>query len=71
MKAAMITDIEIHHAAQELVERYGSNALSVAEERVASFSQEGDQSGMNVALRVLSALETLLVARLPEAKPES
>ena len=61
----MIADIDIHHAAQELVERYGGNALSVAEERVGSLSQEGDQSGMNVALRVLSALETLLVARLP------
>jgi hypothetical protein len=63
MKAAMIADIEIHHAAQELVERYGANALSVAEERVAALSKENDQSGMNVALRVLSALETLLEKR--------
>ena len=67
----MIADIDIHRAAQELVERYGDNATSVAQERITTLSAGNDQSGMNVALRVLPALETLLVARLPEAKPES
>ncbi len=56
----MIADIDIHRAAQELVERYGDNATSVAQERITTASQENDQSGLNLALRVLSALESLL-----------
>ncbi len=56
----MIADIDIHRAAQELVERYGDGATSVAQERITTASQENDQSGLNLALRVLSALESLL-----------
>ena len=56
----MIPDSDIHHAANELVERYGDNAMSVARDRIAEFSAKPDQSGLNVALRVLSALEILL-----------
>ena len=59
----MIADIDIHRAAQELVERYGDNATFVAEERVATLSAGNDQSGMTVALRVLSTLESLLESK--------
>ncbi len=43
----MIADADIQRAAKELVERYGDNAIQ-------------DQSEINVALRVLSAVEVLL-----------
>ena len=56
----MIADADIQRAAMELVERYGDNAMSVAQERVAEFTAKQDQSGVNVALRVLSALELRL-----------
>ncbi len=56
----MISDADIHRAANELVERYGTNAMSVARERVAGFSGKQDQPGLNVALRILSALELRL-----------
>ena len=56
----MISDADIHRAASELVERYGTNAMSVARDRVAEFSANQDQPGVNVALRVLSALEIRL-----------
>ncbi len=61
----MIADTDIHHAAQELVERYGVNATSVAQERITALSVGTDQSMMNVALRVLSALESLLEGKRP------
>ena len=61
----MIADIDIHHAAQELVERYGDSAMSVAQERITALSAGNAQSGMNVALRVLSALESLLEGKRP------
>ena len=45
---------------QELVDRYGDSATSVAQERITALAAGNDQPGMNVALRVLSALESLL-----------
>lgn len=56
----MIADIDIQHAAKELIERYGDSAKSVAEDRITALSQANDQSAMDIALRVLSALESLL-----------
>jgi len=56
----MVSDTDIYSAANELIERSGANAMSIAEERVGEFSAKHDQLGMNVALRVLSALELLL-----------
>ena len=56
----MIADMDIDRAAKELLERYGDNAAGVAQERVAALSSAKDQSQMNIALRVLSALEILL-----------
>ena len=56
----MIADIDIQHAAKELIERYGDSARSVAEDRITALSQANDQSAMDIALRVLSALESLL-----------
>ncbi len=59
----VVADADIQRAAKELVERYGDSALAVAQERVEAFSTSQDQSGLNVALRVLSAVETLLVSK--------
>lgn len=56
----MIADTDINSAAKELFERYGDNAIGVAQDRVAALSTAKDQSTANVALRVLSALEILL-----------
>ena len=56
----VVADADIQRAAKELVERYGDSALTVAQERVEGFSSWQDQSGLNVALRVLSAVEALL-----------
>ncbi len=56
----VVADADIQRAARELVERYGDRALAVAQERVEALSNLQDQSGFNVALRVLSAVEALL-----------
>ncbi len=61
----MIADTDIKRAAEELVERYGDNALSVAQERAKVHSTSQDQSALNIALRVLSAVETLLASEGP------
>ena len=53
----MISDADVIRAAYELIERYGPNAMSVAQDRIDEFSIIQDQSGVNVAVRVLSALE--------------
>ncbi len=58
--AWMITVTEVYRAGEELVERYGDNALTVAQEHAKAHSTSQDQSGLNVALRVLSAVEALL-----------
>ncbi len=59
----MFSDDDIQRAAKELVERYGDNALAVAQEHVEALSTTQDQSGLNIALRVLSAVETLLASK--------
>ena len=56
----MIADADIQRAAKELVERYGGNAMAAAQERAEAVSTSQDQSVVNVALRVLSAVEVLL-----------
>lgn len=56
----MIADIDIQRAANELIERYGASAMAVAQERVAALSAAADQAELNIALRVLSALEIRL-----------
>jgi hypothetical protein len=61
----MIADIEIHRAAEELVERHGDNALAVAHEHVAALAAANDQAGMNGALRVVSALEVMAASKQP------
>ena len=61
----MIADTDIQRAAEELVERYGDNALTVAQERAKAHSTSQDQSGLNIVLRVLSAVETLLASEGP------
>ncbi len=59
----VVKDADIQRAAKELVERYGDNALAIAQERVDALSTSQDQSGLNIALRVLSAVETLLASK--------
>ncbi len=59
----VVADADIQRAAKELVERYGDSALAVAQNHVEAFSTSQDQSGHNVALRVLSAVETLLASK--------
>ncbi len=59
----VVADADIQHAAKELVERYGDSALAVAQERVEAFSTSQDQSELNIALRVLSAVEALLTSK--------
>ncbi len=56
----MIADADIQRAAKELVERYGDSAMAAAQERVEAVSTSQDRSEVNVALRVLSAVEVLL-----------
>ncbi len=63
----MIADIDINRAAKELLERYGDNATSVAQDRITVLSAGKDQSEVNIALRVLSALESLLEGKPPAA----
>ncbi len=58
----MIADVDIQRTATELVERYGINAMVVAHERVVGLSTAQDWSGINIALRVLSAVEMLLAS---------
>ncbi len=55
-----VADADIQRAAEELVEQYGDNALAVAQNHVEAFSTSQDQFGLNIALRVLSAVEALL-----------
>ncbi len=61
----MITDLEIYCAAEELVERSGANALKVAPEHAKAHTTSQDQSELNIALRVLSAVEKLLASEGP------
>ena len=61
----MIADIDINRAAKELLERYGDNATSVAQDRITALAAGKDQSELNIALRVLSALESLLAGKPP------
>ncbi len=56
----MIADADIQRAAKELVERYGDTAIAAAQERAEAVSTSKDRSEVNVALRVLSAVEVLL-----------
>ncbi len=63
--ARMIADADIQRAAKELVERYGDTAMAAAHKRAEALSTSQDQSGVNVALRVLSAVEVLLADERP------
>ncbi len=61
----MIADADIQRAATELVERYGNNTLEIVREHIATYSAAHDQSAVDIALRVLSAVETLLASERP------
>ncbi len=59
----VVADADIQRAAKDIVERYGDSALAVAQEYVEALSNSQDQPGFNVALRFLSAVETLLASK--------
>lgn len=59
----MIDDADIQRAARELVERHGDGAVAVARERVEEMTKGREKTGLNEALRVLSAVEVLLAGR--------
>jgi hypothetical protein len=59
----MITDDTIHIAAQELIDRYGLEALQIAEEQTARHERAGDWPAHSVALRVLTEVERLLAPK--------
>ncbi len=61
----VVADADIQRAAKELVEQYGDSALAVSQERVEALSTSKDRSEVNVALRVLSAVEVLLAGERP------
>ena len=54
-----IEEADILRAAKELIRRYGDEAVAAAREHVAAISKQPDKSGLNEALRVLSAVEAL------------
>jgi hypothetical protein len=56
----MIDDGHIQHAATELVERHGANAVTFAQERVEQLTASGDRKALDTALRLLSAVEELV-----------
>ncbi len=55
---------DIRQAAEELVDRYGTHALSVARERAQLLSRSEDQKAANVAMRVLTEVERLAADKL-------
>ncbi len=61
----MVEIEEIRRAAEELIARFGTQALSVARERAQRLSRSEDQEAANLAMRVLTEVE-----RLTADKPE-
>jgi hypothetical protein len=59
----MIADDTIHTAALELIDRYGSEALKIAEERTVHHEHAGDWPAHSIALRVLTEVERLLASK--------
>jgi hypothetical protein len=55
----MVETEDIRRAAEELVDRYGTQALSVARERAQFLSRSDDQKAADMAMRVLSEVERL------------
>ena len=56
----MVETEDIRQAAEELVDRYGTQALSVARERAQFLSRSDDQKAANMAMRVLTEVERLV-----------
>ena len=55
----MVETEDIRRAAEELGDRYGTQALSVARERAQFLSRSDDQKAADMAMRVLSEVERL------------
>ena len=62
----MVETEDIRQAAEELVDRYGTLALSVARERAQLLSRSEDQKAANVAMRVLTEVERLAADKSEE-----
>ena len=58
--AEMVSSEQIMRAAEELVERHGSAALEHSRSRVERLQVERAYKDLDVALRVLSAVESIL-----------
>ena len=56
----MVASEQIIRTAEELVERYGSAALEQSRSRIERLHVERAYKDMNVALRILSAVEIIL-----------
>jgi len=53
-------DEQIQQAARELIARHGSNAVAFASDRVDSVARLGSRPDLDLAYRVLSAVERLV-----------
>ncbi len=55
----MVETENIRQAAEELIARFGTQALSVARQRAQRLSRSEDQEAANAAMRVLTEVEQL------------
>ncbi len=53
----VIENYDIERAAEELVERHGDGAITVARKRVETLTKSDDPGALNAALRVRTAVE--------------
>ena len=62
-------DEQIQQAALELIARHGSNATAVASDRVDAVARLGSRPDLDLAYRVLSAVERLVAEQAVEVSP--
>ena len=62
-------DEQIQQAARELIARHGSNAVAFASDRVDSVARLGSRPDLDLAYRVLSAVERLVAEQAVEVSP--
>ena len=55
-----VDESEIQETAKGLIARHGRNAVSVAKDRVNALSKQRNQPELDIAFRVLSAVERLV-----------
>ncbi len=62
-------DERILQAARELIARHGANATAIASDRVVSVGRLGSRPDLDLAYRVLSAVERLVAEQTVEVSP--